>query len=77
MSFLKQKRRLISSGLGLGSLFGFGSANAALPAAIGTGFTAVTTDFNTLINDNVWPLLITVALAFLIIKLFKKGVGAV
>jgi hypothetical protein len=52
-------------------------ANAALPAAVATGFTMVDTDFATLLDSYVWPLIIVISMAFLLIKLFKRGVGAV
>lgn len=62
----------------LAAFFASFSANAAsyLPAIVGTSFTQITTDFNSLMSENIWPLVILVGATFLIVKIFKKGVGA-
>jgi Phage major coat protein, Gp8 len=48
------------------------AAYAALPTGIATGLTAMQSDFEDLI-DLIWPFLIVVTTAFLVIKFFKRG----
>jgi membrane-bound ClpP family serine protease len=72
------KTKLFLLLLGLVAFFTSLSAEAAsyLPAIVGTSFAQITTDFNSLMSDNIWPLVILVGATFLIVKIFKKGVGA-
>ncbi|MDP1615677.1 MAG: hypothetical protein Q8L68_07745 [Methylococcales bacterium] len=60
--------------MGLLSMFGLmaGSAEAALNAGVATGLTALQTDALALV-DLVWPVLIAVTVAFIILGLFKKA----
>lgn len=59
-----------------GSVAGFlavsGSANAALNTGISTGISGLQTDALALI-DLVWPVAISVTVAFIILGLFKKA----
>jgi hypothetical protein len=52
------------------------SANAALSTEIGTGLTGIQTDALALV-DLVWPVVVAVTSAFIIFKLFKRGVSKV
>jgi len=51
-------------------------ANAALSTEIGTGLTGIQTDALALV-DLVWPVVVAVTSAFIIFKLFKRGVSKV
>jgi len=53
----------------------FGSAMAALPASVGTTITAVQTDALAAV-DLVWPLLLAVLGAFVLLKIVKRGIKA-
>jgi len=53
-----------------------GSAMAALSTEIGTGLTAIQTDALALV-DLVWPVVVAITGAFIIFKLFKRGVSKV
>lgn len=53
-----------------------GSAFAELPAAVGTTLTAVQTDATSLV-DLVWPVVLTIAGAFVLIKLAKRGIAKI
>lgn len=59
-----------------GMLAGAQSASAALSTEIGTGLTAIQTDALALV-DLVWPVVVAVTGAFIIFKLFKRGVSKV
>jgi len=50
------------------------SANAALNAGVAAGFTALQVDSLALV-DLVWPVTISVTVAFIILGLFKKAAG--
>lgn len=58
----------------IGLLFGT-SANAALPAAAAGAFTSLQTDALALI-DLAWTVVIPVAIAFIILRLFKKAASS-
>ena len=51
-------------------------ANAALSTEIGTGLTGIQTDALALV-DLIWPVVVAVTSAFIIFKLFKRGVSKV
>jgi hypothetical protein len=53
------------------SLFA-GASQAALNAGVATGFTSLQTDALALV-DLVWPVVIAVTVAFIILGLFKKA----
>ena len=62
---------------GMGGLLGAThQANAALSTEIGTGLTAIQTDALALV-DLVWPVVIAVTGAFIVFKLFRRGVSKV
>lgn len=48
------------------------SAYAALPTAVGTAFTDLLTDINSLI-DLAWTVVVPVTIAFIIIGMFKRS----
>jgi hypothetical protein len=50
-------------------------SNAALPAGVTTGFTTLNTDAMALI-DLAWDVAIPIAVAFIILKLFKKAASS-
>jgi hypothetical protein len=52
------------------------TANAALSTEISTGLTAIQTDALALV-DLVWPVVIAVVGAFIIFKLFKRGISKI
>lgn len=56
------------------ALFGFSiaPAEAALNAAVGPAFTSLQSDVLALV-DMVWPVLIAVTVAFIILRLFPKA----
>jgi len=49
------------------------SAYAALPAGVATMFTGISDDFIDLRDTYMWPLILTVTAAFIIVKLVKRG----
>lgn len=51
-----------------------GAANAALPAAIGTGITALQEDVLDLV-DLVWPFVLAVSFAVLLFKFYKRVIN--
>ncbi len=51
-------------------------AHAALNAAVSTAFTALQTDILALI-DMVWPVMIAVTVAFIILRLFPRAASSV
>lgn len=55
-------------------LLGPMQAFAAVPEAATTALTTATTDAGTMI-DGVWPLVVAVAVGFLLLKLFKRGIS--
>lgn len=59
----------------LGSVAGLGVANAALPAAAAGAFTSLQTDALALV-DLAWTAAIPIAVAFIILKLFKKAASS-
>lgn len=59
-----------------GALLTVQNASAALSTEIGTGLTAISTDALALV-DLVWPVVVSVTGAFIIFKLFKRGVAKV
>lgn len=68
-----QKRNLVVGGLlALGTV----AAHAALPTEATAAFTAVSGNV-TDIFAAVWPIVATVVGGFVLIKLFKKGTGAI
>jgi len=52
-------------------LLSISNAYAALPAAVATAFTTASDDFGDLM-DLAWPFIITVVVAFLAVKFFKR-----
>ncbi len=69
-------KKFFSILVGVGSSIAAGIASAAVPAAIGTGLTAVETDALAVI-DLVWPLVISIVGALLLMKLFKRAASKV
>ena len=59
-----------------GTLIAAGSAMAALPAEIGTGLTAMQADALAL-QALLWPVVIAVAVGFVLFAIFKRGVSKV
>lgn len=57
------------------SVLGVGSAMAALPTAVGTTITGIQTDALAAI-DLVWPLLLAVLGAFILLKIVKRAIKA-
>jgi len=53
-------------------LLGITSANAALPAIVGTTMTGIQTDGLALI-DLIWPVVGAITGGFILFKLFKRG----
>lgn len=67
-----------SSKLGFGialAALSVGNAVAALPAAVGTTITGIQTDALAAV-DLVWPLLLAVLGAFVLLKIVKRGIKA-
>jgi len=52
------------------------TSEAALNAAVGTAFTTLQTDILALI-DMVWPVMIAVTVAFIILRLFPRAANSV
>ena len=50
------------------------SSQAALSVEIGTGLTAIQTDALALV-DLMWPVVIAISVAFLMFKIYKRGVS--
>ena len=71
---MKKKNKIVAGGLAAGSLAVVDSANAALNAGIATGITGLQTDALALV-DLVWPVVIAVTVAFIMLGLFKKAAG--
>lgn len=72
---MKKKNKIVAAGgLAAGSLAVVDSANAALNAGIATGITGLQTDALALV-DLVWPVVIAVTVAFIMLGLFKKAAG--
>lgn len=59
-----------------GGLLAAQSASAALSAEVGTGLTAIQTDALALV-DLIWPVVVAVTVAFVMFKIFKRGVAKV
>jgi len=57
------------------ALFGV-HASAALSTEVGTALTGLQTDALALV-DLVWPVVAAVTVAFVIFKLFKRGIGKI
>lgn len=76
----KRKKMTLLLGSMLGSIMAMfaGSASAAtyLSPVVGSAFTDITADFNTLVNTYIWPLMILVLATFFIMKIVKRGAGA-
>lgn len=62
--------------LAAGLLGVVGSASAALSTEVGTAITALQTDALALV-DLVWPMVAAVSVAFVIFKLYKRGIAKV
>jgi len=67
-------KKFVNSVLGVLGLavLGVTSANAALPAIVGTTLTTVQADGLSMI-DLVWPVVVTIFGGFLLIKIFKRA----
>jgi len=63
---------------GVGAFLALGSASAfaALPTGVATAYTTASTDFGDLM-DLAWPLIITVSVAFLMVKFYKRTTSKV
>lgn len=72
---MKYFQKLFLSVLGL-LMLGVTAANAAIPAIVGTTLTSVQTDGLAMI-DLVWPVMITLFGAILLIKIFKRAANKV
>ncbi len=72
----KNKVLAIASSVAAGAGLLANQANAALSTEIGTGLTGIQTDALALV-DLVWPVVVAVTSAFIIFKLFKRGVAKV
>lgn len=73
---IKQKSLAVLGTAAVGALTLASNANAALSTEIGTGLTGIQTDALALV-DLVWPVVVAVTSAFIIFKLFKRGVSKV
>lgn len=62
----------LTTAVGLTTMTVAEQAHAALPASVSTAFSTLETDAGSLI-DLVWPVVITVTVGFVLIKLFKRG----
>lgn len=62
----------VTAGMGLMTM----QAQAALPTAVGDAFTLLETDAESLINL-AWPVIAAVVVAFILVKLFKRGASKV
>jgi hypothetical protein len=69
-SFVTSKVTALSVGMGM--MFASVASHAALPAAVGTAFTDLLTDINSLI-DLAWTVVVPVTIAFIIIGMFKRA----
>ena len=70
------KNFLKNGGLVLaGSVLGVSGANAALPAAASTAFTALSTDVLELV-DLAWTAVIPITIAFIILRMFKRAASS-
>lgn len=76
VSAVRTKAGVIVTLIGGTTLLISHAAYAALPAAIGTGMTALTGDIEDLL-DLIWPVAIAAAFGFALFKFFKKGVNKV
>jgi len=59
-----------------GGMLAAQSASAALSTEIGTGLTAIQTDALALV-DLIWPVVVAVTVAFIMFKIFKRGISKV
>jgi hypothetical protein len=75
-SYCMDKGRTLGKMVVAGGAMVAGSAHAALSTEIGTGLTAIQTDALALV-DLVWPVVVAITGAFIIFKLFKRGVSKV
>ena len=73
---MDNRKKLSVAALSAATLGGMQSAHAALSTEIGTGLTGIQTDALALV-DLVWPVVIAVTSAFIVFKLFKRGVAKV
>jgi hypothetical protein len=75
--FIMRKLQLVSmAAVGASLLAATQSASAALSGEIATGLTTIVTDQAALM-DLVWPVIITVTGAFVILRLFKRGTSKI
>ncbi len=65
-------KKLVVRGVGLVSVAVASVSFAEVPAAVGTGLTALQSDALDVINL-VWPIVITIVGALILIKLFKRA----
>jgi hypothetical protein len=68
-----QQRKMV---LGGGLMLASSSAFSALPAAVGTAFTALQTDAMALI-DLAWTVVVPVTIAFVILRMFRRAASSV
>jgi hypothetical protein len=69
-SFASPKLAALSTGAGL--MFASVASHAALPVAVGTAFTDLLADINSLI-DLAWTVVVPVTIAFIILGMFKRA----
>ena len=74
MQSILKKSVALKATLGAALLTAFTSAQAALPAGVGTMFTGLTADFTDLVDTYMYPLLFVVLSAFIVIGWVKRGV---
>jgi len=75
MNYLRKTVAYLA-GIAAGALGISGTASAALSTEVGTAITALTTDALALV-DLIWPMVATVSVAFVIFKLYKRGINKV
>jgi hypothetical protein len=69
-------RKFMTILAGIGSALFGASASAALSTEVGSAITALQTDALALV-DLVWPMVAAVSVAFVIFKLYKRGINKV
>lgn len=73
-SFMKRNKLAVAIASGsVGAMGAVTTAHAALSTEIATGLTAIQTDGLALV-DLLWPIVVAFTSAFIIFKLFKRGV---
>lgn len=69
---MKHGRTVAKAAMASVGLLAISSANAAVPAVVGTEITSMQTDALALV-DLIWPLVVAITGAIFLIKIFKRG----